>query len=209
MPITQETLVKNGIKIVQISASYDRKISDGQYGSMGGFFSMTADVEPTASIDDQLDMLFNFVRDAAAKHLRPEFAKEKAAIADRTDRAVNVDTQPATTAHTPPVTTPAAPAAPASGVMTLKIVKMQVAPRADGKVDLKFFEAGHQYPDISTAKTAADAVNMLKATGKWELFHFAQVAEFNVDFVIDYKNSAKLNSKGNPYKDILSVHPAA
>lgn len=126
------------------------------------------------------------------------------------DRAVNVETPHAPTVSAPaPVVPSANVAAPQTSIVnTFQIVKMQVAPRADGKVDLKFFEAGHQYPDISTSKTAADAVNLLKATGKWEPFHFAQAAEFNVNFVLTWKNSAKLNSKGNPYKDIVTISAA-
>lgn len=122
--------------------------------------------------------------------------------------AINTDREQAAPVAT---TAPQAPAAPqnGNGVMSLRIVKMQVENRADGKVNLKFFEADHKYPDLTAVKTAAEAVNMLKATGKWELFHFSQSAEFNVNFVIDYKNSTKLNSKGNPYKDIVSVSTAA
>lgn len=33
------------MKIIQISRSYDRKMSDGNYGSIGHFCSMTADLE--------------------------------------------------------------------------------------------------------------------------------------------------------------------
>lgn len=33
------------MKIIQVSRSYDRKMSDGNYGSIGHFCSMTADLE--------------------------------------------------------------------------------------------------------------------------------------------------------------------
>lgn len=210
MSTTQETLVKNGIKIVQISASYERKISDGQYGSMGGFFSMTADVEPIAAIEDQINLLFAFVRETAAKQLKPEFTKTKDAIAKATDRAVNVEA-PHTTTTTPAPVAPQSPAAPSSasgGMLTIRAVKMTVTPRTDGKADVKFFEQGHQYPDIYATKTPAELVTMLKTTGAWTPQHFAAAGEYQVNFVIDYKLSEKLNTKGNPYKDIVTISAA-
>lgn len=125
------------------------------------------------------------------------------------DRAVNVEPAPIDIRATAPAAPAPAPVAPSpASVMSLRIVKMTVTPRTDGKVDLKFFEAGHQYPDIYTAKTPIEAVTMLKTTGAWTPGHFAAAGEFQVSMVVDYKNSEKLNKNGKPYKDIITVSAA-
>lgn len=133
------------------------------------------------------------------------------------DHGVNVEHTPVEVRATAPVA-PQAPSSPApvpngngnghSAMLSLRAAKMTVTPRADGKVDLKFFEAGHQYPDIYTAKTINEAITMLKTTGAWKPEHFAAAGEFQVNMVIDYKNSEKLNKNGKPYKDIVTVSAA-
>lgn len=95
-----------------------------------------------------------------------------------------------------------------AGIQSIKIVKMSVTPRADGKSDVKFFEAGHQYPDLYATRTPAELAALLKATGDWKEDHFKAAAEYNVMMLIDYKLSEKKNSKGNPYKDIVTISAA-
>ena len=126
------------------------------------------------------------------------------------ERAVNVEA-PHATITTPEPVAPQAPAAPSStsgSILTIRAVKLTVTPRADGKADVKFFEQGHQYPDIYATKTPAELVTMLKTTGAWTTQHFSAAGEYAVNYVIDYKNSEKLNKNGKPYKDIVTVSAA-
>lgn len=128
---------------------------------------------------------------------------------DKHAELVNVE-PPAKAAPVTPAApnAPQAPAQPANGIQSIRIAKMSVTPRADGKADVKFFEAGHQYPDLYATRTPAELAALLKATGEWKEDHFKAAAEYNVTMTIDYKLSDKKNSKGNPYKDIVTVSAA-
>jgi len=88
------------------------------------------------------------------------------------------------------------------------ISRLEVAPRADGRVDLRFFGTGHKYADITAVREPDSAVHMLSATGAWTPQHFASVAVYNVAMIIEWTPSEKKNSKGNPYKDIVAIRPA-
>lgn len=118
---------------------------------------------------------------------------------------------------TPPPAAPAAPvAAPSNGTATstvkvvqvLSATELRVMPRADGKVDLEFWNTGRQYAEIKATKAPAEAVAMLAATGAWALDNFSKAGAFTLPVTIEYRLSDKLNSKGNPYKDVLAVKPA-
>ena len=126
----------------------------------------------------------------------------------KADKAINVDAAPPTISTA--VTTPAQPAQAQSGAIggTFNITKMTVTPRADGKVELAFFEAGHQYADIKAIKTATECAALLQPIGAWTPQHFAAVAEYQVTCLIDWKPSANLNKNGKPYKNIAAVKPA-
>lgn len=103
---------------------------------------------------------------------------------------------------------PPAPVAAHSEGGTFHIVKMAVTPRADGKVELAFFEAGHQYADVKAVKTPPECAAMLKPIGDWKPEHFAAVKEYAMTCIIDWKPSANLNKSGKPYKNIVAVKPA-
>lgn len=105
---------------------------------------------------------------------------------------------------------PAAPVTPAGAQQggTFYISKMTVTPRADGKVELQFFESGHKYPDVKAVKTAPECATLLKPIGDWKPEHFAAVKEYALTCVIDWKPSANLNKSGKPYKNIVAVKPA-
>ena len=126
----------------------------------------------------------------------------------KADKAVN--TEPPAPALIPGVTGAPAPQAPAVTATggTFRIAKMKVTPRADGKVDLDFFEAGHQYADIKAVKTATEAAVLLQPTGNWTPQHFAAVSEYPVNMIIDWTPSANLNKNGKPYKNIAAVKAA-
>lgn len=127
----------------------------------------------------------------------------------RTDKALNVE-PPAPDLHNAPA--PIIPGVtgatvPQTGGGTFHIAKMTVTPRADGKVELAFFEAGHQYADIKAIKTPADAAVLLQPTGGWTPQHFAAVAEYPLNCAIDWTPSANLNKNGKPYKNITAIKP--
>lgn len=107
----------------------------------------------------------------------------------------------------PPPAPPQPPAQPPQGGGTFNICKVEVAPRADGKVDLKFYEANHKYPDIYTARSAEDACTLLAPCGGFVPEHFSAAATYNIACLIDWK-PGKTNSRGNPYKDIVTLRAA-
>lgn len=130
--------------------------------------------------------------------------KENAQNVKGASDAINVE-HPAISA----VTVTPAPAVPATPTMqTIRAVKLQVEPRPDGKVNLNFFEAGHQYADIKATKTPSDAAILLQPLGGWTPQHFAAAAEYAISAVIDWKPSENLNKNGKPYKNIVTVSPA-
>ena len=88
---------------------------------------------------------------------------------------------------------------------TMAIIKMEIAPRADGKTDLKFFMAGRQYPEIYACMTPEQLVPMLANTGAWTADHFKSPANYDVNYVINWRNSQNTNKNGKPYKDIVTV----
>jgi hypothetical protein len=112
-----------------------------------------------------------------------------------------------------PAVTPA-PAAPATqkaattdtGVNTMAIKKMTVAPQADGKVKIGLYADGHKFPDLYMSLGLDATLKTLAGTGlEWTAEHLSAVAEFNVDFLADWRNSDKLNTKGNPYKNVVAL----
>lgn len=86
-------------------------------------------------------------------------------------------------------------------------VKLEIVPSADGKVALKWYTAGHQYPDITSTRPADKAVELLRATGDWTTDHVKAVGTYQVRHKIAWRESEKLNSKGKPYRDIVSIIP--
>jgi len=118
----------------------------------------------------------------------------------------------------PNATQPDAPAQPAipiaankpapDGVKEFIAVKFEIVPRADGKAEMKFYEAGHKFPDLYSVMSLEYCVKNMEKTGEWTEQHFKQAATYDVNYRVKWKNSDKLNSKGNPYKDIVSIEPA-
>ena len=114
--------------------------------------------------------------------------------------------KPATVTAPAPATT-AAPKQNATGT-TLVIKKMKVVPEVkDGKprIMVELYADGHQWADIKAYYNDAAAASAAFAmvTGA----DFSTAGEYAVEFAADYRNSEKLNSKGNPYKNLVSAHP--
>lgn len=102
---------------------------------------------------------------------------------------------------------PAAPAAAPRERQSTAVVKMKVTPLEGGKVSVDFFAAGHQYADVYDRLDPKQLLAMLAPTGAWTLEHLAAVATYQVSFVVEWEFSERINSKGNPYKNILAIRP--
>lgn len=70
-----ETLEKLGATITAVTVSYDRKVSDGNYGSVGSFMSMTTELGPDANAEQVASALYEVVREAAEENFKPVFNK--------------------------------------------------------------------------------------------------------------------------------------
>lgn len=96
----------------------------------------------------------------------------------------------------------------------LNVVRIDVGLDANKLPTLEFFSAGHQYPDLSykvgetREKRIAAFMKLLKDTGDWNESHFGAGSSYECDLVATWKPSEKLNSRGNPYKNIVSVRNA-
>ena len=66
-------LAKLGGTVTKISVFYDRKISDGNYGSVGGQFGVEADLASGADPDRAMDAVYTYVKEAATRNLKPSF----------------------------------------------------------------------------------------------------------------------------------------
>ena len=104
-----------------------------------------------------------------------------------------------------PTRATATPTATQSGLQTLDIIKLEIEPQADGKAKLKFYSAGHKYPDLYSTLPIGNCVALLADVGEWTQEYFEKAGIYDVEFVAEWKNSDKLNSKGNPYKDIVRL----
>lgn len=139
--------------------------------------------------------------DAARKYVSEHYTPRDA----NTVKAIN--TEPPTKAPAPSSPVPVT-ASTSAIVQTLAIVKFNVEPRQDGKVNLNFFGANHKYADIRSVKTPAEAAAMLQPTGAWTPEHFSKLSEYTIDMLIDWRNSDKMNSRGQPYKNIVAIRAA-
>ena len=153
---------------------------------------------------EALDQLFEALLMAKEKYHMNPFQPTKAAPG----QSAPVQNSAAPVVNPAPVSPTTAPAASGTTPETngvFNVVKMTVTPRADGKVKLDFYEANHKYPDIYSVKTPEAQVAMLANTGEWTPAHFAQVATYEVNYKVQWRNSENKTSKGNFYKDIVGI----
>ena len=68
-----EVLEKLGATITAVTVSYDRKVSDDNYGSVGSFMSMTTELGPDADAEQVASALYEVVREAAEENFKPVF----------------------------------------------------------------------------------------------------------------------------------------
>jgi len=151
-----------------------------------------------------LDRFAELVKRLEAMHVQPKPVGQQPAV-----EKASAPTPPQL-ATVPGLPGPQPAPAPANGgaVQTLQAVKLEITPKADGKAELKFYGAGHQYPDITSTRSLDKLLELLAPTGGWTGEHLAQAGSYNVQIAVDWKASDKLNSKGKPYKDVLALRPA-
>lgn len=168
------------------------------------------------SPEEALELMFRGAEYAKKRfHLslaRPEISVAAPAKAQQITGSVAA---PAPNASTAP-----APAAPASGPApsqqgivpnnntgVIFAERMEVVPMADGKTTLKWYEKGHQFPDIMTTKSNEKIMNLLMGTGEgWAAEHIRLASSYQVKHEIQWRYSEKnRNRNGNPYKDIVTV----
>jgi len=97
------------------------------------------------------------------------------------------------------------PGTPING--TFVCVRMTATPRTDGKTKLDFYEASHQFPDVSAVMTPVQLAEMLSVVAAWTPEHFQSVAEYklNPPYKVQWRNSDRLNRNGKPYKNIVGI----
>ena len=90
-------------------------------------------------------------------------------------------------------------------ILKLAVSKVEIVPKPDGKAELKFYGAGHKYPDLYATRSIAVWAEEIG----WDVSAFAAAITYDTTDVgksptmeVGYTLSDKLNTKGNPYKDI-------
>jgi hypothetical protein len=112
----------------------------------------------------------------------------------------------------PAPVTQSAPSAPKpattdNGGQYITVCKVKVTPEKDGKTRIKVevFEPNMKYPSINAFYN-----DPAQATAAWGMvtgLDFSAPGEYNLEAKAYYRNSEKLNQKGNPYKNLVSVTP--
>ena len=92
---------------------------------------------------------------------------------------------------------------PEGGV--IRVVKVLVTPRTDGKSKVEFFGAGRKYADLSSVMTPDSLANLFGAIGGWTPEHFMVATEYPVSFNAYWRNSDKMNSAGKPYRNVVRL----
>lgn len=108
---------------------------------------------------------------------------------------------PRTPAPRPPVQSQ--PAQPKGGL--LNVVKVEIKPRGDGTTQVDLFGAGRKFADLHLYGDPEALADRFGAG--WQPEHFETPASYNVALKVNWVESEKLNSKGNPYKDVTDIFP--
>lgn len=118
-----------------------------------------------------------------------------------------------TVPQAPAAPAPAPPAGPPAGGTTFRCVRIEVQPQPTGSSKIEFFgndrkPGGNEFPTLAAYWDAVRAVNMFKETGPWTEEHFTKAAAYTVNYDVTWVNSDKLNSRGNPYKNVVKITKA-
>lgn len=97
-----------------------------------------------------------------------------------------------------------------SSVFEMEIAKIKVEPQSDGRIVVNFMQKNHNFADIKAYyKTPANAVAAFVHVAGFDEETFSKAGEFSLSCLADWRNSEKLNSKGNPYKNLVNLRPIA
>lgn len=203
-----EVLEKLGATITAVTVSYDRKVSDGDYGSISGFFSMTTELESDANAEQVASALFEIVRESAEANLAPAFKAVAGTSRFPANKPAMDTSQDATFPPDHSDLADGQDAIPAHDG-SVKSIRFTVEGHDGGKVKLSFFAEGRKWADITRVCTVDTAISMMQPTAKngkqWTQNHFEPGKDYALGCTVYYALSDKKNSKGNPYKDIVAV----
>jgi hypothetical protein len=116
--------------------------------------------------------------------------------------------QPAPKPAQAPAPTESPATANAAGT-SFKVSKIKVTPEIkDGaqRIMVEIFQEGHQWADIKAFFTTGEQAHT--AFSSVTDLNFNEPGEYQINCIADYRLSDKKNSKGNPYKNLVSVRPA-
>jgi hypothetical protein len=142
---------------------------------------------------------------------QPEQPHKTAQVTDEAaaPKAPATPAAPAAGAAKPNV--PVSPTAPGGSQSIYKFfvaARMEVQPKADGKVVVQFYDdnPNHKFPELKATWSMERAKNLLGPTkDRWDETTLKQAGIYNVSYRVWWKNSDKLNTAGNPFKDVVKV----
>lgn len=107
-----------------------------------------------------------------------------------------------------PASATPAPATPATGGGAVEVNRVTVTPNAEGKVKIEFWKTGRKYPELQATWTPERAAELFaKLDASWTAAHFQAATAYDATFTVVWENSQNLNSKGNPYKNVIDLRP--
>lgn len=116
---------------------------------------------------------------------------------------------PGTPAPPPAPPTPQTPQPGPKPVQVLQCIKIKIVPRTDGKSEIHFFGQGAQYPNLKLIREIPELVEFMSPMGQgaWLDQHMRAPGEYQYPCKVQWCESDKLNSKGNPYKNVVGIAP--
>jgi hypothetical protein len=189
--------------ITQISCSYERKVSDGDYGSVGGFFSVTMDLHVGVDPDNAFDALYEWVKQAATRNLKPSFD----AIVEKKEDSTK--TQPATVAHEP-FGPPAPEIEDAKAEEPMAVVKFTLARRTDDNFQLELYKMYGKnvgkYSDIKYVAGRQEMWDMMEPVLTDEDVSKLPI-EYECSWWADWKYGREKPKGEGRYMDLVKLRP--
>ncbi len=92
-------------------------------------------------------------------------------------------------------------------MLQFAVSKIIVKPNPGGTRTIELWGTGRRYADLYINRPIETLIKMFPEG--WTAGHFTDATIYNdLSMVADYKISSKLNSEGNPYKDVYAVRNA-
>ncbi len=102
------------------------------------------------------------------------------------------------------------------GNILYKVVSIDILPKPNGQVQVAFFGddfapgARNRFATLFVDAHESYPVEKLRALlapyHQFKLETFKMAGTYNVDFIVEYYETEKVNSKGNPYKNVVRIH---